>query len=180
VAKKRVKSFAPQVIEIDLKEKPVALNGKVVDEYDLEKELRIDPTQLDEELIAQPSKFAWIATLHEYAKDFAQQKKMEFEEVKAELDIQVREAAAKEGTKVTEAVVKNMVTQMDSFKEAQAEYFEVSKLANLLGVGVTAFHQRANMLISFSANRRVELDGEITALAKKYRKKIDKDDDDDD
>jgi len=179
--KSKVELFTPTIIELDLEDKaPVAHDGTVVKEYDLGDELAIDPTNLDEELINQPTKYAWAATLAEHAKDFAAQKKMELEELKAELDIEVRTQAAKGETKVTEATVKHMVLQMDSFKEAQQELLAAQKTAQLLTVARDSFSQRANMLISLSANRRVELDGEISALVKKYKGKVSKGDDDDD
>lgn len=162
--------FDPGLIKLDFEDKPTR-KGKTVSDFDLQAELEIDPTELDKELIEQPSKFAWVASLHEHAKDMANQLKSELEELKAELDTEVRIKAAEEETKVTEAMVKNLVLQDDRYKFANEAYLAANRLANLLGVGREAFNMRANMLISLSANKRMELDTEISSLADIVKKK---------
>lgn len=162
--------FDPGLIKLDFDETPVR-KGEKVDEFDLQAELDIDPTQLDRELIEQPSKFAWVATLHEYAKDMAQQRKMELEETKAELDTEVRVQATEDEMKVTEAMVRNLVLQDKRYKLANEEYLDANRTAALLGVARESFNMRSNMLISLSANRRMELDTEITTLTDMMSKK---------
>jgi len=165
--------FDPSKVKLTFDDPPIR-QGKKVEEFDMEAQLVIDPTQLDKELIEQPSKFAWVASLHEYAKDLTQQEKMSLEELKAELDTEVRIEANQQETKITEAMVRNLVLQDKRFKKANEHYLETQKLSNLLGVAVQAFHMRANMLISLSANKRMELDTEITTLTDMMRQKKDK------
>jgi hypothetical protein len=163
--------FSPTKIWLDFPQTPLK-EGKPIKEFDLEEELAIDDTNVNKEVMEQPARFAWVASLHEWAKDFSAQMKLELQELQSELDLKIREEAVAQGLKITEALVLNSINGMDEFKQKQRELADAQRKERLLSVARESFVQRKDMLISLCANRRVEMDSEIMTLKEKALSKV--------
>jgi hypothetical protein len=132
-------------------------NGNLRD-FKLEKLFTIDEDNLSAEMAHQASLYGYFATIAVKAEHQAAMLDMATEQMYAETDVDIREKAAKDGVKITEAGIKAQIL-LDAEYVALAESALGSKYDfKLLKAIAGALEQRANMLISLGAYKRHELD----------------------
>jgi hypothetical protein len=148
-----------------------SLGGKPV-VYDLQKEVEIDGERLNSCIIEQPTKFAYIATVHAGYKGAAEGAKVKLDLVSSKMDALIRQAAAEGGEKITEAVVASRIKQSNKYLEAMQAYEELSNIERQLSVAVEAFRQRKDMLITLASNMRAEMDNQLSLKRESYQRSI--------
>lgn len=126
----------------------------------LEEDLRVDRTNLDEDFAHQHERFAKYATLHELAKDNLERAKRMLDILYAQVDHEKRQEAknmqdVNPKFKFTEKMCENSVLTDERYQKMHLKYLDAKKLVGVLGVGKEAFAQRKEMLISLGANQRV-------------------------
>jgi hypothetical protein len=148
-----------------------SLGGKQV-VYDLQKEVEIDGERINACIIEQPTKFAYIATVHAGYKGAAEGAKVKLDLVYSKMDALIRQAAAEGGEKITEAVVTSRIKQSNKYLEAMQTYEELSNIERQLSVAVEAFRQRKDMLITLASNMRAEMDNQLSLKRESYQRSI--------
>lgn len=117
----------------------------------LETELRIDKNSLDDALVEQPDFYYRVSKAYSLLLSRRDAAKSRLEEVRAEADGQIRNAANKTAEKVTETSITNRVLLSDDVREAierlAAAQSEMSKWLMLR----EAFEQRSYALKDLSA-----------------------------
>jgi urease accessory protein UreF len=113
---------------------------------DYMQDLTIDKDQLDEEWLKQPSIFMLYAEQAALAEDARDRAKRAAEVIAAKADQEIREKAALEGEKLTEAKVATRVATHPEVEEAERRVLETNKNAKILGAAVRAFDQRKKAL----------------------------------
>lgn len=119
------------------------------EEYNLKEELRVNETTLLRDMLEQPAKFIFWASILEKLKYFQESKELESEKIIAQLDTAARENCKKDGTKPTKDLV-------ETYRKSQPEYEAIMKEIHYFNfiVGrvtriVKAFEQRKDMLQSY-------------------------------
>lgn len=124
---------------------------------DLAEQLAIDRSDLDDELLTQPSKYAWFAVLTELARELEAKRKRELDKTEAELYFTLRKKANQlEGKRPSDAYIKNQVILTKDHERAYQRYAMARKQHALLQSAKIALQQRFDVLRSFSANQREE------------------------
>lgn len=154
---------------------------------DLDKDLSVDRTKINDEMGEQPGMFAWYAVLSELARHKAKtcrrqlkSKEGGLKTLYAELSLKTRQSAVEQNIKTTEGSIDSVVRTLEPYKKAEREYdleeqkcIDVERDAALLYVAKEAFEERLDMLISIGANMRKEGDDDLKILKDKVREKID-------
>jgi len=125
---------------------------------DLQSDVRIESTNLEEEFLHQPERYAWWASVAELAKDLVARQKFMLERLAAKLDHaeRLRAASSVPPTKLTEKMMEHYINSHEEYQEAMLQFLEFKKQYGLLSVGRDAMEQRKDMLISIGANYRAE------------------------
>jgi hypothetical protein len=147
----------------------------------IEDDVKINQSDLDQEFLNQPEKYAWWAFLMEHAKAQVNEVKNELEILYAKLDYQVRakaqvvavDAKAKKtvGLRYTEKMVENEVISSKEYQEIMSRYNEARKNAGLATAGMNAMLQRRDMLLQLGANYRTEGQADPIILREAAREK---------
>lgn len=113
-------------------------------------DLRIDTTNLDGEMIKQPTLYMQYAQDEADAKQAADKAKAKLEIVEAKLSKEGRgerqEEVIEEFGKVTEKGLEAWIKLQPKYQEAQQEYIDAKHAANVLGAACEAFRQKRKML----------------------------------
>lgn len=149
-------------MEFELKESDVEIyirmpNGEIR-KFNIEEELKIERTHLNEHFMDQPGKYAWWGMIAENARDKMERAKAKVEQIEAEVDTRVRRELEMDGVKVTEALVNRKIKSHPAYLEALEEYFEAKRRFGILNTILKSFDHRKDALISLSANIRNEQD----------------------
>lgn len=112
----------------------------------LESALRIDDTDIDRCLMEQPDLFYQTAIAAERAVSVRDEAKLRLEQKMAELDRSVREKAAAEEEKITEAGIRNKLMTLPRIKELNAAYLEAKEKAGKWAALKEAYRERSFML----------------------------------
>lgn len=139
---------------------------------DLDKDLGIDRTGINDVLGEQPALFAWYATLHELAKNKSNRLKSEMEVFRAVLDLTIRKRGG--DIKLTEASISALIVSDPDYIEKDNIYTEAKKDEGMLMVAKQAFEQRKDMLVSIASNMRSEIDSELKINKEAVKIKLDK------
>ena len=123
-------------------------NGEMK-EYDLTKELKVNENNLQEEMLKQPSKYIYWASVLEKIKLYQESTELKLEQTVAELDREAREFILQHQGKPTKDVVDAYIKRQPKYAEAvgNLNYFEY--IAGRVGRIVKAFEQRKDMLQSY-------------------------------
>lgn len=127
---------------------------------DLNEDLMIDRTNLDEEFETHSSKSAYYSTLHELAKHKLAHMKNKLEVLEANIDAEKRGVAMEAMTtnaklKYTENMYKNEVHTDERYQELKKKTIDLEYQVGLLGVAREAFmYQRKSMLEQCGENSR--------------------------
>jgi len=129
---------------------------------DLQDDVFIDNSNLEEEFLNQPEIFAWWASTCELAKDLVAKQKFLLERLSATLDNKIRLDAEQlsidtgKPVKLTETKILHMINTNEEYQRATFQHLEFKKQLGLLQAGKDAVEQRKEMLISLGANYRAE------------------------
>lgn len=124
--------------------------------YNVGEELSIDVTDLDNDFVEQPAKYAWWAVLAETAKNFKEEQEAELERVEAEADKRVRVDLELNGVKITETIVARNIKLDSDYQKQLEKSLRAKRSAMMLDRVAKAFDQRLDSLISLGANLRAE------------------------
>lgn len=117
------------------------------EDLNYEEDLAIDPHQLDEEWLKQPSLYMQYAHQSALSQKIRDKAKERLEVVRAQLDKKIRKDPGKyEVIKVTETTVANAILEQKEYQEAKQDFDELSYDANILQSAVRAFEQRKKAL----------------------------------
>jgi hypothetical protein len=125
-------------------------------DVDMEKELSVDTGNLIGAFKEQPVRYAFFATLHEFARSYANLLKRELNSMNAALDAEFREEWPFD-SKMTETAIRNAIITDERYVDAEEAYAEAEKQVKLLSVAREAFIQRKDMLIQLGPSVREEL-----------------------
>lgn len=120
-------------------------------------DLEIDPEDINEALIEQPSKYAWYGYLYSNAKYEYEDLKANLLKVESDVDRKIREDAEYSGKKKpAEAAMTKYIHGSDEYIEALEKLNEARKKVDTLSMILKALDQRIDALITLGANARSE------------------------
>jgi hypothetical protein len=118
--------------------------------YDLKAELRVNESNLHQEMLHQPSKYIYWSSILERLRFFQEQKELELEVVVANLDTAAREHYVQSGNpKPTKDMVESFIKKQPEYMEAQTQVQYYNHIAGRVQRIVKAFEQRKDMLQSY-------------------------------
>jgi hypothetical protein len=134
----------------------IEVNGQVY-EIDYVSELKMSEATINDDLMRQPSLFAWYSQLEDLVESAAADARLNLDLVEAEADSAARAVfGVGEGKKVTEKQIAVAVINAPRVQEARLAYNDIqSKRARLKSIK-EAFVHRKDMLVTLSANLRTE------------------------
>jgi hypothetical protein len=109
-------------------------------------DLEINKFALDKEWEKQASLFCEWAEKEVEAQFNKDKLKEQLDIVRAELDGEIRQQAALEGTKITEAGISSEILKHKRYQKASNDYLEAIKEAKILGVAKDAFDHKKKAL----------------------------------
>lgn len=136
-----------------------------VDTEQLGKDVSINPSDLDTAMIEQSSLFVHYAEQAAKAQNQADNLKMVLEVREAQIDKELRDAAAENGEKVTEAMLNKAIVRDPRYVKALKAYNEAKMIADLAKNACEAFKHRRDMLIQLGNKAREEMKGELRIQA---------------
>ena len=128
---------------------------------DLKKEAKITKAKLNTELVEQPGRYAWIATLCEMARIQRDEGDALLKRTAAEMDMEFRTNGLGKEIKVTETAIGHAILISKEYQEAQQEAFVARRDYGLLQAARDTMSQRKDVLMSLSANLRSELEQQL-------------------
>jgi len=127
--------------ELILEQRTIAVN--------LETELKIDVANVDQELVDQPSKYAWYSAIYEHLSHIVNKLKVLVSETEARIVDRIRSDAQLSGqSRPTEKMIDAEMKLDPEWQEMQNLLLEAQRNMNLARVAKEAFQQRRDMLIS--------------------------------
>lgn len=124
---------------------------------DLATDLHIDSTDLSEEIVKQPSLYAYYAERLSEAIRKLKDYELQVEVFEAALDRQIRDKALAKREKMTEPQVVARMKSNDTWINHKKKVHELSAAADQIKGIVEAMRQKKDMLVTISANARQEL-----------------------
>lgn len=118
-------------------------------EYDLTQELRVNEDNLLTEMLQQPSKYIYWASILERIKMFQEGVELELELEVARLDPEARTSIKAAGEKPTKDMVDAYVKRQDSYIEIRKKVAFYEYISGRMNRIVKAFEQRKDMLQSY-------------------------------
>jgi len=113
----------------------------------LRQRLVINPNNLEDECVGQPSLFAEVGEMATEARSAAKKAKDSMDFTRADLSFKIRKDPAKYGVeKVTEASVESAIIIQQEYQKAAAEVIETQKAADAFGVLQDSVAQRKSMI----------------------------------
>lgn len=113
---------------------------------ELSADLKIDKHDLDNELVHQPELYHKAGQEYAAATSYRDEAKDDRDGVKADLDFKLRREAEKEGKKLTEALITNMIIGDDKYRDANRIYQDWTRLASRWVSLREDFHSRGFVL----------------------------------
>lgn len=118
-------------------------------DYNLREELKVNEDNLLQEMLQQPAKFIYWASILEKLKFFQESKELEVERIIAGIDSAAREHYKGSDTKATKDVVEAYRKQQPEYEAAMTELNYYNFIVGKIGRIVKAFEQRKDMLQSY-------------------------------
>lgn len=116
------------------------------EEFDFEKDLSINKYRLDEECLSHSSLYFRYAEAASQAKNRVSKVKNNLELIQSERNLAIRDELAKNGTKVTEAMIDKLVASDEIVIKAKNKLIEAETIYSKLSVAVQAFEHRKSEL----------------------------------
>lgn len=139
--------------------------GDLTFESKLEDDLFVNRTDLNNEFIRHPERFAFYATCYEIAANRENQYKVALDRLYASLDHEKRGELKVAGIKPTEKMVENSVITDDRYTAVQNEYIQAQRDAAVLKTAMQAMQHRRDMLIQLGSAARAEFQADISIKA---------------
>lgn len=118
-------------------------------EYDMTKELRVNEDNLMREMLEQPSKYIYWATILERIKMFEESVELELEILVAHLDEKARMEIEGRGAKATKDSVDAFVKRQPEYEAKRRSLQYYNQISGRMQRIVKAFEQRKDMLQSY-------------------------------
>lgn len=128
-----------------------------IHEYDLKKELHIDEATLGQEFLNQPVKYLFWCSILEKMTMYLDSEKYKMDVTEANLRDQGREFFVKSGIKSNAQMVDDYCKQQSDWKAVERKLINLTYMVKQLKVIVRAFEQRKDMLQSYGAQLRNEV-----------------------
>jgi len=128
---------------------------------DIKEKLKVDPKNLNAELIEQPGLFAYYAYEMSKKKEELEELELDLDILESETDRKVRNNFLIKNEKVSEKKVEMVVMSITKVKELKRKIIKVNAEYNILKGIVRAYEQRKDVLVSLSANMREENKSDI-------------------
>ena len=116
----------------------------------------VDEDNISKEFMQQASLYGFFATIMATAEDIANRASFDVDQEYALCDSDARNSLDRNGMKYTEAVIKGMVYQYESYQKTVAINNKCQYDFKLLKALVKALEQRAEMLVSLGSHLRHE------------------------
>lgn len=139
--------------------------GNVTFESKLNDDLFIDRSDLNNEFIKHPERYAFYATCYEIASATENNYKVNLERLYAILDHEKRGELQHAGVKTTEKMVENSVITDDRYTALQDDYLRVSREASICKAAMFAMQHRKDMLIQLGSAARAEFNADVSLRA---------------
>lgn len=127
-------------------------------------DLAINPTNLDDAMLNHASIYIHYATQTVNARRQFDRLKSAFEILEARLDGEIRNSAATDGKKITEAGIKSAMVADKRWSGAQSKVIEAGSIYRYCEVVENAFCQRKDMILEVARDRRKEKEGQLRVL----------------
>ena len=118
--------------------------------------LHIDSDDMNNELVRQPGKYAWVAFLSELAEDVRRRRECQVKRVYAERDENYRRYL---DGKPSEARIKQAIERDQDYLDAVDDHLEWKLKCGLLGKACQAMEHRRDSLLALNVNLRKEWEG---------------------
>jgi hypothetical protein len=141
-------------------------------EGDIMFDLKVDRSNISEEMENQPQLYAWWASLTELTRLQYNKAKMALDVYEAELDRKFREEAA--GGKITEAQMNAMIKRDPEWQKKTTDVYELKYKVGVLEAATWSFAQRADMIkalapgLSYEGNRVELRDKKVVATDQQF------------
>jgi hypothetical protein len=137
----------------------------------LGEDLTINPANLSEAMVKQASLFAHYAVLASRAQRQLDHMKQRLEILQSKVDKEIRDEAADEGRKITEAGIGKEIARDSRVITATKQVNEARMIADLAKQSLEAFKQRRDMLVQIGLMQREEMKGELTVGIKREKER---------
>lgn len=139
---------------------------------DINKDLSIDPDNLDEALATQASLYAYYSLRFQEANELKAQAEFDYERVINELMITVREEMVGSAAKITAAQLDAVVRTRPEALEKKNNFLKISAYRDKLYSIVRSLEHKKDSLISLAYKRRSELESMANSVVYKRREQI--------
>lgn len=147
-----------------LEEKKSAPKAEVINIVDAEQfkaDMEINPTDINGEFIRHSGLFAHYAILTQKARRQADNKKLIRDITEAKIDRELRDKAATDGAKVTEAQLGKAILLDKRYVTAVRDYNEAKQVAELADTILEGFRQKRDALVRLSISEVEERKGQL-------------------
>lgn len=136
-----------------------------IDPVQLNKDIAINPTDLDNAMLAHSGLSVHYGIQAVHARSQAERMKNAVEILEARLDNEYRDSLKAEGAKVTEGAIKAAVLNDKRYSAAQNKLIEAQTIYRLAEVAANAFSGRKDLILEVARDRRKEREGELRVMA---------------
>jgi len=137
---------------------------RFIDFDQLKKDVSINPSDLDNDMIQHASLYVHYASMTVNARRQYDRLKSGFEILEARLDSEIRTVAAAEGKKITETGIKSAMTADPRWSGAQAKVIEAGSIWRACEVAENAMSQRRDLILEIARDRRKEREGQLHVM----------------
>lgn len=145
----------------DTPKKPAPAVKKLIDPEQLKADASFSDVNLDDELHRQASLRAYYGTQLARAEYQVDNLKLRMGVIESKLDQKVRDEAASEGNKITEAMISKAIARNPEYVRVQMQINEAKMIAKIAKEGTEAINQRKDMLVQVAVDRREGMKGEV-------------------
>lgn len=131
-------------------------NGEV-HEYNMQNELKVNEVTLGQELLQQPVKYLYWGSVLEKVNAYLDTAKWQMDILEANLRDEARLFFAKQGARTNAQMIDDYAKQKDSWKIKRTEISNLEYIVKQTKLIVKAFEQRKDMLQSYGAQIRNDI-----------------------
>lgn len=141
-----------------------ATSDDIIDTDQIKKDIAINPTDLDTDLIQHPSLQLHYAIKTAGARRAYERLKSGVEILEAKLDSSYREKLGDGTKKPTEAAIRNAVVADPAYASAQTKLIDAQHLWKMCEAVESSFHSRKDILLEVARDRRKEKEGALRVM----------------
>ena len=123
----------------------------------LSDDLKIDPFNLNGEIIQQPGLYGYYAEQLRLAQRALKLEKLNFDVFESALDRQIRDVALSKGEKPTERMIETRMRANDNWVIKKRNIIELESQVDQLDAVVRSLGQKKDMLVTLASNIRSEM-----------------------